>query len=214
MKRKNIKNAAVLSGSAVLLAGAVAAGLASAGEDSSKSGSKAGSAPVGVERAFSPEEFHRATTAVPAVQQQILENFAIFREQGATPMPADVAEQVASPKRFGRNPDLARKIATVTGDGWVIPGDGFVCIAMPDPVDGFATSCLPTQIVAERGLYVSLSGGKGIPAGASAQTALVSDATADAIRARGEDAVGAGGVLTGVVDGGSIIARALRSGGR
>lgn len=193
---KNASPKIALACSAALLAGAVVT-MASADSDSPK---EAPAAVVSVKE-FTPEEMHKVTTAVVGVQQPIEESFKIFRDQVATPMPAEIAAQIGSPKRFGRNSDLARKIKTVTGDGWVIPGDGWLCLAMPDPVDGYGTSCLPTQIAAKQGLYVGLSGGKGIAAGMSAQTALVSDAMARTVSAQ---ETGSPGVLTGLVKGNII----------
>lgn len=207
--RKKLTSLAAVACTALL--GGAAVAIASADSEPEKRAPAGVTAPAGAVRELSPEEAQRVTTAVAAVQQQILDSFAIFRDRPATPMPADVAEQVGSPRRYGRNPNLARKITTVTGDGWVVPGDGWLCIAMPDPVDGFGTTCLPTQIAAARGLHVALSGGKGIPAGKSAQTALVSDATAGALVAQGVDVDA--GVLTGI-DKGSIIPSSVRSGTR
>lgn len=194
MKAKNLTAVAC---AAALLAGGAVVAIASADND----GEKNAAAPIGAVRELSPKEFNRVTTAVPAVQQQILDQFRIFRDQMPSAIPTDVAEQIASPKRWGRNPNLARKIKTVTGDGWVIPGDGFLCIAIPDPVDGFGTTCQPTQMAAARGLQVGLSGGKGVPAGKSAQVALVSDATAIKLKAKGIDVDDSGSILTGFTDG-------------
>jgi hypothetical protein len=82
-----------------------------------------------------------APAAVSSVSVGIERQFAVFRSQPATPMPADVAEAVASPARFGRNAALARDIWTVNGRGWVVPGDQYICIVVPDPVDGYGTGC-------------------------------------------------------------------------
>jgi hypothetical protein len=143
------------------------------------------------------------TSAVAAVPADAKASFRLFREQPATPMPADVAAQIGSPKRFGRNPNLARKITTVTGDGWVIPGNGWVCIAIPDPVDSYGTTCQPIADAARRGIAIGLSGGDGIPAGKSAQVALLPDDVAQAraaeVRASGP---GAPGVVSAFVDAG------------
>lgn len=62
------------------------------------------------------------------------------------------AEAAASSERFGRNPALARAVRTTNGTGWVVPGDGIVCLVAPDPVDGFGTTCAPTAVVAAGGL--------------------------------------------------------------
>ncbi|HEU4976503.1 MAG TPA: hypothetical protein VFT50_15530 [Baekduia sp.] len=115
------------------------------------------------------------TTAVSEVQPELRASFALFRDRPASGMPEAVAAQVGSPRRFGRNPALARAINTVTGTGWVIPGDGFVCVAVPDPVDGYGTTCMPTSLAAQRGVSIALWGN--LPGGQAAETMLVPDGT-------------------------------------
>jgi hypothetical protein len=101
------------------------------------------------------------TTAVTAVQPDAAASFKLLRTTPPTPMPADVIAGIGSPERFGRNPALARAIKTPTGTGWVIPGDGFLCIAIPDPVDGWGSTCLPTDVAAVRGLDIGLTAADG-----------------------------------------------------
>lgn len=113
------------------------------------------------------------TSAVAVVQPDIANNFALFRAQGATPMPADLAKALGSPTKFGRNAALARKITTPSGTGWVIPGDGFICLAVPDPVDGYGESCTATDVVVKQGLWVGLRGDG--PDAKSLDTVLVPD---------------------------------------
>jgi hypothetical protein len=113
------------------------------------------------------------TVAVSDVQPDIRASFALFRDRPASAMPEDVAAQVGSPARFGRNPDLARAIKTVTGTGWVIPGNGYLCIVMPDPVDGYGTTCEPTGAAVRQGLIISMWGN--MPNGRVAETLLVAD---------------------------------------
>ncbi|MFL5844314.1 MAG: hypothetical protein ACJ762_06440 [Solirubrobacteraceae bacterium] len=98
------------------------------------------------------------TTAVTEVQPAIKEHFAIFRDQPASAMPADAAVAVGSPGRYGRNSDLAREIRTPSGPGYVIPANGYMCIAIPDPVDGYGESCASTEDAISRGLWVRLVG--------------------------------------------------------
>lgn len=128
----------------VMAAGLLAAGLASAASSSSSDNDRT---------AYTDQ-----TVAVESVQPDIRTRFAIFREQPATPMPAKLAEQIASPHRYGRNADLARSIRTPYGTGYVIPGDGHLCIAVPDPVDGFGESCVDTETATQLGLWVRLVG--------------------------------------------------------
>jgi hypothetical protein len=118
------------------------------------------------------------TAAVRAVEPDAMSAFRLLRNEAPSPVPADVAAQVASPRQFGRNAALARTIDTPTGTGWVIPGAGFICIAVPDSVDGWSTSCLPTKVAAERGLGIGLTKADG----RSVETLLVPDgASAGAI---------------------------------
>lgn len=100
------------------------------------------------------------TVAVPVVQDQITNNFPLFRNQPATPMPRDIAEQVASPETHGRNATLARSFQTPYGTGWVIPGDGYLCIAVPTTTNGSGTSCVPTELAIERGLWLRIGGSR------------------------------------------------------
>lgn len=113
------------------------------------------------------------TRAVSDVDPVLVASFGLFRDRPASGMPADAVAQVGSPNRFGRNPALARQIETVTGAGWVIPGDGFVCIVMPDPIDGYGTSCLPVEAAVGRGLSLSMGGN--MPNGKVAEVLLVPD---------------------------------------
>ena len=40
----------------------------------------------------------------------------------------------------------------------MIPGNGYLCIAIPDPVDGYGESCTTIDVVLQQGLWVRLSG--------------------------------------------------------
>jgi hypothetical protein len=118
------------------------------------------------------------TTAVLSVDPGAAAAFKLLRTTPPSQMPADVAAMVASPDRFGRNAALARAIETPTGTGWVIPGAGFLCIAVPDPVDGWGTSCVPTKVGVRRGLAIGLTAADG----RSTETLLVPDgATAEKV---------------------------------
>ncbi len=95
-------------------------------------------------------------TAVPAVPPAVRDHFALFRDQPAAKIPSDVAAAVASPARFGRNPDLAREIATTYGKGWIVPGDGYLCIIVPDPdFGGYGTGCDTVENAVARGLVLT-----------------------------------------------------------
>ena len=84
----------------------------------------------------------------------------------------------ANAKQFGLSPDQARVLATVNGQRvWLIPGNGYLCIAIPDPGVGWGTSCVPTADATQRGLAIGLTSANGktaatllVPDGASATT--------------------------------------------
>lgn len=113
-----------------------------------------------------------APTPVASVSPEIVKNFAIFREQPAVKMPADVAAEMASPVRFARNADLAREIVTPAGIGWIVPGDNVLCIIVPDPIDSYGEGCNTVESTLVRGLVLGLTDG---PKGPGSVTALVPD---------------------------------------
>lgn len=127
----------------------------------------------------------QAETAKPAteVSSDLVLNFALFRRQAASSMPASTRSQIGTERRFGRNADLARRIETVGGPGWVIPGNGFVCIAVPDPVDGFGTTCSSIRGAVDRGLWIRLASGD--PDGKGYDTVLAPDGQ-EAVDANGD----------------------------
>lgn len=119
---------------------------------------------------------------VSELDPALIEAFSAFREQRASVPPATVAARVAGPTRYGQNTAYAREIETATGPGWIVPGDDHLCIVVPDPVDGHATSCNPIDDVVRRGIAIELRDGA-IPDGMSAQTRLLTDEqVADAVK--------------------------------
>jgi hypothetical protein len=108
---------------------------------------------------------------VTAVEPEARAAFKVLRNVPPAQMPAEAVEQVGSSARYGRNAALARKISTPTGDGWVIPGRGYLCIAIEDPGIGWGTTCLPTAVAAQRGLGIGLTDA----AGRSKETLVVPD---------------------------------------
>ncbi|MDQ8046486.1 MAG: hypothetical protein REI11_17915, partial [Patulibacter sp.] len=99
-----------------------------------------------------------AANPVAAVEATTAKDFAAFSTAPVSPIPAAVAAAVASPQRYGRNPNLARAVNTVYGKGWVVPGRGYVCLVVPDPNAEYTTSCLPTDVAAKNGLQISVGG--------------------------------------------------------
>lgn len=95
---------------------------------------------------------------IGAVEPDQAAAFAVLRRPrvASDAIPADIAAAVASPGKFGRNPELSRAVRTSTGKGWVVPGRGFLCIVAPASADGYGTSCLPTQVAVDEGLTLQL----------------------------------------------------------
>jgi hypothetical protein len=161
-RRKTLIAGGATLASAIAIGGAALAGAApGAGE---------APAPSATEQAL----FGPTTKAVATVSPEIQGTLSIFRTRTATPVPAALVPRIASPTKYGRNAALARQIQTVTGTGYVIPGDGYVCIVVPDPVDGYGSTCSAIDDVKRRGLYIGLTEGA-IPAGKHAQTVVVPD---------------------------------------
>lgn len=132
-----------------LLAGLVAAGLAVG------SAGSAGAEDAPERVAVSPDASPAPIGAVQADQAQILGVLRRSR-RAADVMPADVAAAVG-PARFGRNPGLSRAIDTPTGRGWVVPGDGTICLVAPDSVPGYGVTCSPTAMVATDGITLGMA---------------------------------------------------------
>ncbi len=138
------------------------------------------------------------TTAVASVSPEIERTLSVFRTRTATPVPAKLVPRIASPTKYGRNAALARRIETVTGTGYVIPGDGYVCIVVPDPVDGYGSTCSTVEDIKKRGLYIGLKEGA-IPAGKHAQTLVVPDGATASVPGASGSPVRRAANATGVV---------------
>lgn len=93
---------------------------------------------------------------VQSVQAEQSARLAVFERARtqADEMSPEARRQVANSTGSGRNMELSRAIRTPTGRGWAIPGDGTICIAVPDPVDGFGVGCVPTEQAARQGAAV------------------------------------------------------------
>ena len=65
-------------------------------------------------------------------------------------------EQVGNSTRSGRNVALSRSISTPTGTGWAVPGNGIVCLVVPDPIDGYGITCTETRHARTHGIAVIL----------------------------------------------------------
>jgi len=93
-----------------------------------------------------------------AVQPDQAAGFALFARARVArdEMPLGAKEQVGNSTRSGRNVDLSRAISTPTGTGWAVPGNGTVCLVVPDPVDGYGITCTETEHALKHGLVAML----------------------------------------------------------
>ena len=92
------------------------------------------------------------------VQPDQARSFAVFARERtrADEMPAEARRQVGNSRHSGRNIDHSRAISTPSGRGWAVPGNGAICLVVPDPVDGYGISCLDTDRAATHGLMAML----------------------------------------------------------
>lgn len=103
---------------------------------------------------------NQSSVEVHAVDHAIASSFAVFRSSGnSEKMPTEVAAEVASPDRYGRNADLARGLETINGPGWIIPGNQSLCLAVPDPIDGYGMSCVSSDWASKFGVFVVMVSG-------------------------------------------------------
>jgi hypothetical protein len=96
-------------------------------------------------------------------------SFGVFRRaaRSGDVMPVAVRTMLTpTAEREGLDLDRARAAATVgVSRVWVIPGPGKVCLALPDPVDGFGVTCRTPKEAAAGELMASLVGLPGQRAG-------------------------------------------------
>lgn len=104
---------------------------------------------------FSPSS---ARTQIKAVQADQAASFAMFRRAptASDALPAGVRSLLGETAVTGKNVDLARAVTTAAGTAWVVPGDGAICIALPDPVDIVGLGCATTQFAAKYGALAEL----------------------------------------------------------
>lgn len=123
-----------------------------------------GSAATGVIAATTSDDedpappFVKSGELIKAVQPDQAEAFAIFaRERTRSDvMPAGAQKQLGDNSTFGRPASLSRAIATATGTGWALPGDGVICLAVPDPIDSYGVTCTPTVTAKSDGAMLLL----------------------------------------------------------
>lgn len=104
-----------------------------------------------------PRPAHAASISL-AVDSALVDSFSIFRAPATTgdSMPSEVVASAASPERYGRNARLAKGVETVNGPGWVVPGNDAICLVVPDPVDGYGSSCVSAAYGTKFGVIVGM----------------------------------------------------------
>lgn len=89
--------------------------------------------------------------------------YGVFRRaaQSGDSMPPEVRRMLTPfAEQENLSLDNARAVApSGVSAVWAIPGAGQVCLALPDPVDGFGLSCRTYDQTASMGLWVALVGG-------------------------------------------------------
>jgi hypothetical protein len=80
--------------------------------------------------------------------------FAVLRgaRRQTDEIPAATRALIGDSHVSGRNTTLSRAIETRDGTGWVVPGNGTICLAVPDSVDGVGVTCSNTDFVAAYGM--------------------------------------------------------------
>lgn len=94
------------------------------------------------------------------IQPEEQKQFAVFqRAHGITDdMPPSVAKLLGESDITGKNLALARRFATADGSGWAIPGNGSVCIALPDRLGLLGLSCSSSEDAAAHGAIAMMIG--------------------------------------------------------
>lgn len=118
-----------------------------------------------------------AVRPVSSVDAQQRASFAILRRVRRTSddLPSRARSMLDGGRISRRNVDLARAIQTPSGQGWVIPASNRICIAIPDPVDGYGLNCVLTAEALEGALMPTMSGGPGQAPGEAVLVGLVPD---------------------------------------
>jgi len=107
------------------------------------------------------DEAPRATPPA-AIAADALPPFAVFQRPSASsdrmpPATRRMLDTIA--KKNGVDLDRARAVAASAGRAvWAIPGQDKVCLAIPDPVDGFGVSCGDVETAKSGRLWVTLLG--------------------------------------------------------
>ena len=118
-----------------------------------------------------------AAQAAPTVDPATA--FGVFRRKAATGDPMPTTEQrilTAVAAREKVSLADARAVAPSAGRAvWAIPGTSKVCLAIPDPVDGYGINCASGADAANGRLWVELVGGLGQQVGDARVAEFVPD---------------------------------------
>lgn len=142
LTRSRVWCGAILGAAVVIIALAIEAGVGAASGQSSRFGQ---SGPV---------------SQVRMVQADQLRHFAVFRRArgAADTIPPSLGHLLGESDVTGKNLALARRFDTADGPGWAIPGNGAVCLALPDRLADVAVACSSTEDAALRGSIAMMIG--------------------------------------------------------
>lgn len=105
----------------------------------------------------------------PATGSTAATAFAVFARPAVARdrMPPETRRTLAGvAAREGVDLDRSRAVAASAGRAvWAIPGPDRVCLAVPDPIDGFGINCADVATAASGRLWVTLVGLRGQKAG-------------------------------------------------
>lgn len=110
---------------------------------------------------------------------EMRKQFSVLRSSPTPPSAAlqqslDPSGQLQA--KYGVNFALARAVdSQINGDVWVLPGNGFMCLSVKDPVDGWGQTCQPNVNVAKGFLTLSMGHSPGFPAGHQLMVGVVPD---------------------------------------
>ena len=128
-----------------------------------------------------------------AVAADATSSFAVFQRPANSgdvmpPVTRRILADTAA--REGADLDGARAVAASAGRSvWAIPGPNKVCLAMPDPTDGFGINCADVATAKSGRLWVTLVGLPGQKLGDVRIAQFVPDGV-DAVIAQGDDGKG------------------------
>lgn len=142
LTRSNASSGAVIAAIVVVIALAIDARVDAASQPQSRFG----------------ESGHVSQTQI--VQADQLRHFAVFRRVrgAADTIPPVVGHLLGESDVTGKNLALAKRFETPDGPGWAIPGNGAVCLALPDRLADVGVACSSTEDAAAHGAIAMMIG--------------------------------------------------------